>query len=227
MAAGLPEKLVECANLEPLRSRFNPISLCVGFGEWLCISGPSGAGKTSLLFALAGLQKPVSGKIRCMGSDLTDLSTGALRRLRRHSIHLVPQSLLLCSQLDALHNVLLAQRLQGRVQPEECRDILIKLGMRTRLNFLPSHLSIGERQRVCIARGLSTNVPLLLMDEPTSNLDGESVIELVELFKEALKAGRSLVVVSNDSRLTHLADRIIHVAFAPDDRENGNPTPVS
>jgi putative ABC transport system ATP-binding protein len=105
--------------------------------------------------------------------------------------------------------VLLAQRLQGRVSPDICRKFLSSLGLQNRLDFLPSHLSVGEKQRVCVARALATDVPLLLLDEPTANLDSECVSTLVKLFRETTKAGRSLIVVSNDPRLNNFADRVI------------------
>jgi alpha-D-ribose 1-methylphosphonate 5-triphosphate synthase subunit PhnL len=155
--------------------------------------------------------------IECMGSEPAKLGSLSRRRFRRHSVHLVPQSLPLCSQLDAFHNVLLARRMQGKTLPANCHRILSELGMQNRLGFYPSNLSVGESQRVCIARGLATEVPLLLIDEPTTNLDDGYVSMLVKLFREAKNAGRSLIVVTNDSRLTHLADHVIFLNFAGTD----------
>ncbi len=208
---------VECADLVPPNSRFGPISFRVGSGEWMCIAGPSGVGKSSLLFVLAGLQSPVSGKIRCMGSEPAKLGSLWRRRFRRRSVHLVPQSLPLCSQLDVFHNVLLAQCFQREILPAVCRAVLSEIGLQDRLDFFPANLSIGERQRVCIARGLATNVPLLLIDEPTTNLDDGCVSILVKLFSDAANAGRSLIVVSNDPRLTQFADRVIFLDFTATD----------
>ena len=206
---GLQGNSVESFGLVPPRSRFEPLSLCVAPSEWICVSGPSGVGKSSLLFVLAGLRKPISGRVRCLGYDVAALGPISSRRFRRQSVHLVPQSLHLCSQLNVFQNALLAQHLQGEGSPTSCRDLLLRLGLQNRLDFFPSHLSGGERQRVCVARGLATDVPLLLLDEPTSNLDENCVSVLVDLFREAKQAGRSLFVVSNDPRLTAFADRVI------------------
>ena len=160
-------------------------------------------------FCLAGLQKAVMGRTRCLGYDLAALDPISRRRFRRRSVHLVPQSAQLCPQFDALDNVLFAQRLQGKASVASCREILHKLALEDRLHHLPSQLSIGEKQRVCVARGLVTGVPLLLIDEPTSNLDDNSVLVLVDLFRDAATSGRSLLVVSNDSRLSQSADRTV------------------
>jgi len=208
---------VECTDLVPRHSQCGPISFRVDSGEWICISGPSGVGKSSLLFVLAGLQNAVSGRIQCMGSDPGQLGLISRRRFRRHSVHLVPQSLPLCSQLDAFQNVLLPLRIRGGDSVAAGYNAAIKLGLQNRLSFYPWQLSVGERQRVCIARGLAADVPLLLIDEPTSNLDDSIVSMLVKLLKEATNAGRSLIVVSNDSRITNYADRVIHLSFTDPD----------
>ena len=204
---------VECTDLVPRHSRCGPISFRVGSGEWACVSGPSGVGKTSLLFVMAGLEKPVSGRIRCMGLNPGQFGLIARRRFRRHSVHLVPQSLPLCSQLDAFHNVLLPQHIRREGRFSASCNIVSKLGLQNRLNFFPWQLSVGERQRICIARGLASDTPLLLIDEPTANLDDSIVSVLVGLFKDATYSGRSLIVVTNDSRLTPLADRVISLNF--------------
>lgn len=204
---------VECTDLVPPYSQCGPISFRADSGEWVCISGPSGVGKSSLLFVLAGLKKPVSGRIRCMGLNPEQFGLISRRRFRRHSVHLVPQSLPLCSQLDAFHNVHLPQHIRRKSSFTASYNIVVKLGLQNRLKFFPYQLSVGERQRVCIARGLAAETPLLLIDEPTANLDDSIVSILVKLFKDATYAGRSLIVVTNDSRLTPLADRVISLNF--------------
>ena len=152
-----------------------------------------------------------------MGSNPEELGMISRRRLRRHSVHLVPQSIPLCGQLDAFHNVLLAQRLQGKILPDICRNVLAEIGVQNRFDFYPANLSVGERQRVCTARGLATDVPLLLFDEPSTNLDDGCVAKVVKLFRDATNVGRSLIVVTNDSRLIHPADRVISLRFASAD----------
>jgi putative ABC transport system ATP-binding protein len=217
----MPVKLLECSDFVPPYSRFGQISFCLTPGEWICISGPSGVGKSSLLFALAGLINPISGKIQHVGSERPILGSVSLRQFRRDLVHLVPQSLPLFSQLDVLHNVLFVQRLLGDgVSPDACRQLLIKLGLQGRLEFFPSQLSIGEKQRVCVARGLATNAPVLLIDEPTSNLDRDCVTSLVQIFRETTQVGRALLVVSNDPRFTPFADRVMSLDYAENSRSS-------
>jgi putative ABC transport system ATP-binding protein len=208
--------LLECKNLVPAFTHFDSVSLSLASGEMLCISGPSGVGKSSLLFAFAGLRDPIHGWIRFTGSDITSFNGARINRIRRHeAVYLVPQSLPLISQLDLLDNVLFAQRIHGSgMSRDACLDILLKIGLKNRLHFLPSQLSIGEKQRVCVARGLATKASVLLIDEPTSNLDAESVSLLLTVFREATYEGRALLVVSNDSRLKAFADRVLSLEHA-------------
>jgi putative ABC transport system ATP-binding protein len=192
------KNLLECRDLIPHHAWFDPLTLNIGPGEWICFSGPSGVGKSSLLFVLAGLQEPIGGTIR----------------FYRDSVHLVPQSIPLCPQLDALGNVLFGQWIKAdAASSAACRDLLSKLGLGQRLHSFPNQLSVGEKQRVCLARGLATNAPVLLIDEPTSSLDGDCVSTLAKLFRETVQNGRTLLVVSNDPRLTPFADRIIYLDF--------------
>lgn len=135
----LQGNFVECVDLVPARARFGPLSLCLARSEWICVSGQSGVGKSSLLFVLAGLRKPISGRVRCLGHDLAALGPISGRRFRRQSVHLVPQSLHLCSQLDVFQNAFLARHLKGKSLPAACRDLLLRLGLQHRLDFFPSH----------------------------------------------------------------------------------------
>jgi len=208
------KRLLECSDLIPRNSRFGRLTFGLASGEWICVSGPSGVGKSSLLFALAGLCKSISGRIHFCGSEPTGIRAISFGSHRQHAPYLVPQSLPLFSQLDILQNVLFVQSISGnRASPEACRDLLIKMGLQDRLHSLPSQLSVGEKQRVCVALGLATKTPVVLIDEPTSNLDADCVSSLIRVFQEATQSGRSLLVVSNDPRLTAFADGMLSLDF--------------
>ena len=157
--------------------------------EWICISGPSGVGKSSLLYTLAGLNVPISGRINITLHNMKTNGSPLLIHHGHRAVHLVPQNLPLLPQLNILDNVFFAQGIATTSAAlDACRNLLIKVGLQDRLTFIPSQLSIGERQRVCVVRGLATNAPILLIDEPTSNLDGDCVSRLVNLFRGPMES---------------------------------------
>ncbi|MGB7839994.1 MAG: ABC transporter ATP-binding protein, partial [Terrimicrobiaceae bacterium] len=155
------------------------ISLQVVSGETVFLCGASGAGKTTLLYTLAGLERPKSGRVSFEGADIYSLSSDRLAELRNRRMGFVFQSYFLLPELTALENVALPSMIGGRPRQSQATSLLERVGLKDRLQHLPSELSGGEQQRVAIARSLINDPSILYADEPTGNLDshtGESII---------------------------------------------------
>src|SRR5205823_5213378 len=151
------------------------ISLTIAAGETVALLGPSGSGKSSLLMVLAGLERPSAGAVRLAGHDLAALGEDGLARLRRHHIGIVFQSFHLIPTMNALENVAIPLELAGdRDAVATAGAALARVGLDHRLSHYPGQLSGGEQQRVAIARAFAAGPQLLLADEPTGNLDGET-----------------------------------------------------
>lgn len=200
------------------------VDLSVPAGQTLAIMGPSGCGKSTLLHLLGGLQRPTGGKVWLAGRRTDTMSERALARLRRDTVGFVFQSFHLMDELTAVENVELAALLAGR-SPRRARQralhLLDRVGLADRATHLPSALSGGQRQRVAIARALSNEPLVVLADEPTGNLDSAATLEVLRLFDELRAAGQTLVVVTHDTRIAAVADRMITMrdgAFADDSR---------
>ncbi|TVQ83320.1 MAG: ABC transporter ATP-binding protein [Micavibrio sp.] len=190
------------------------IDLTVEKGETLSIVGPSGAGKTSLLMLLGGLEKPTAGKIGIAGAELSEMNEEELTAFRREHTGIVFQNFHLIPTMTALENV--AVPLEFAHDPkafEKAAAALEKTGLQERVKHYPSQLSGGEQQRVALARAFVTEPHLLLADEPTGNLDretGDKVIQL--LFDLARDKGTTLVLVTHDPALAEKCDRTIEIA---------------
>jgi putative ABC transport system ATP-binding protein len=198
------------------------VDLDVPAGQAVAIMGPSGCGKSTLLHLLGGLQRPTDGEVWLAGRRIDTMSERAVARLRRDAIGLVFQSFHLLDELTAVENVEMAALLAGR-SPGRARrralHLLDQVGLADRATHLPSALSGGQRQRVAIARALTNEPQVLLADEPTGNLDSAATLEVLRLFEELRTAGQTLVVVTHDSRIAAVADRVISMrdgAFADD-----------
>ncbi len=195
-------------NLNVLRG----ISLGVQKGETVFLCGASGAGKTTLLYTLAGLERPEGGTVTFEGQDLYSLGSDRLARVRNKSMGFIFQSYYLLPELTALENVKIPGMLAGKVNEELAEALLERVGLKERMNHLPSELSGGEQQRVAIARSLVNDPTILFADEPTGNLDkhtGESIIEL--LLGVARDDRRTLVVVTHDENLARRGDRLLRI----------------
>lgn len=189
------------------------VSFEVEKGEVVLILGPSGSGKTTLLSMIGCIMTPTSGEIRVDGKKTTGLSEQDLVRMRREHIGFVFQSFNLLRDLTVQENVEIALNLngiKGKEARERARDVLIDLGMRERLTFLPVDLSGGEKQRVSIARAMVNSPKILLADEPTGNLDSKTGQMVGNLLKtQAKEHEASTVVVTHDNRIESIADKIL------------------
>jgi len=188
------------------------IDLLIPQGQFAAIMGPSGSGKSTLLGLLAGLDNATGGKILLDGEDVTNLSEDRMAEVRGRKIGFVFQSFQLIPTLTAEENVLLPAELSGG-GPEvvvRARDLLTRVGLADRLDHYPVQLSGGEQQRVALARAFITRPPILLADEPTGNLDGNTGRHILELLLELNRhEGTTLVLVTHDAALAAHADRVI------------------
>ncbi len=183
------------------------ISFGVSKGAWISIMGPSGSGKTTLLNLIGCLDKPTSGQILLDGVEISKLSEKELTRIRREKIGFVFQQFHLVSHLTALENVMLAQYYHSMPDEEEALAALERVGLKDRACHLPSQLSGGEQQRVCIARALINYPSLILSDEPTGNLDEANEKAVIELFEELHQQGHTIIMVTHDPEIGALAER--------------------
>jgi putative ABC transport system ATP-binding protein len=187
------------------------VSLDLEKGEWLAIMGPSGSGKSTLVNILGCLDRPDSGSIVIEGQDLSQLSSAELNRFRSEKIGFIFQQFHLIPYLTALENVMLAQYFHSMTDETEAKEALTRVGLGERLNHLPSQLSGGEQQRVCIARALINDPRVILADEPTGNLDAYNEEIVLRLLRDFHEQGRTIIMVTHDPVVSRLADRRVEL----------------
>ena len=203
------------------------ISFQIAEGEFVVIVGPSGAGKTTVLNILGGMDKATSGKVLVDGHDIAGYTNKQLTAYRREDIGFVFQFYHLVPNLTALENVELA--LQICKNPLDAKTVLSEVGLKDRLGNFPAQLSGGEQQRVSIARALAKNPKLLLCDEPTGALDYQTGKAILKLLQDMCREkGMTVIVITHNSALTPMADRVIKIKNGKVSRMtlNDNPTPV-
>ncbi len=183
------------------------VSLQVARGKLLTVYGPSGSGKTTLLFLLGGLDKPTSGRIYFDGVDVTDMNEQGLSKLRRSAIGFVFQNYNLVDELTVLENIMLTMMFEGkseRVMRDRATQLLQSVGIAGKERRRPSQLSAGEQQRVATARALANMPNMVLMDEPTGNLDQENSRALLQLVEDINQAeGVSFMIATHNPEIVH------------------------
>ena len=191
------------------------ITIHINEGDYVSIIGPSGSGKSTLMAIAGCLSQPTSGEYILDGEDVGELNDRKLSRIRNEKIGFVFQAFHLLPGLTALDNVILplvySQKTPSNIK--ECaREGLAKVGLEHRLRHTPGQLSGGEQQRVTIARSLINNPPIILADEPTGNLDSKNGIEIMKTFDGLVGEGKTIVLITHDSKVAEHADRIISIS---------------
>ena len=186
------------------------VSFDIDKGEFCIIVGPSGAGKTTVLNMLGGMDSCDEGIIRLDGQEISSYSPKKLTTYRRHDVGFVFQFYNLVQNLTALENVELAGEICR--DPLSAAETLSKVGLSERLDNFPAQLSGGEQQRVSIARALAKNPKILLCDEPTGALDYVTGKQVLQLLQDTCRnTGRTVIVITHNTALTAMADKVIHV----------------
>jgi len=187
------------------------VSLTVQPGEWLAIMGPSGSGKSTLVNLIGCLDQPSHGEIWIHGSNVSQMSAAELNRFRAEKIGFIFQQFHLIPYLTAIENVMLAQYFHSMTDKAEALAALERVGLADRADHLPSQLSGGEQQRVCIARALINDPHIVLADEPTGNLDAENEELVLRQLRELHAQGRTIIMVTHDPAVARLADRLLEL----------------
>jgi len=191
------------------------VSLSIGAGEFVCLVGKSGCGKTTLLSLLSGLEKPTSGKVMLDGKEITDASEDELALFRRENVGFIFQSFNLIPTLSAWENVALPLfpiKMAGEERQRRAMELLDKMELGHRTEHLPSALSGGEKQRVAIARALINKPKVLFADEPTGNLDsstGDAIMEILNRLHA--DEGVAILMVTHEVELAKTAERLVRM----------------
>jgi len=189
------------------------VSLKVDNGEWLAIMGPSGSGKSTLMNIIGCMDKPTLGEVILDGKDIAKESDKGLTEIRRDKIGLIFQQFHLVNYLTAVENVMVAQYYHSIPDEKEALEALDRVGLADRAKHLPSQLSGGEQQRVCIARALINHPELILADEPTGNLDEANENIVLDIFRQLHSEGSTLIVVTHDPEVGEVAQRMITLEY--------------
>ncbi len=188
------------------------IDLTIEAGEKIFLCGPSGAGKTTLMYTLAGLEKPHQGEVQISGKDFYKMSSSAQASLRNKKIGYIFQNYFLLPELTAVENVLVPGMIGARSHLPRAEAALDRVGLSHRMTHLPAELSGGEQQRVAIARALVNDPSIIFADEPTGNLDSRNGDEVMKILLEVVaEREATLVVVTHDQSLASHGDRTLTI----------------
>lgn len=186
------------------------LSLNIKRGEKVFLCGPSGAGKTTLMYTLAGLEQPQQGKVLVAGEDIYAMNLRRRALFRNKTMGFIFQNYMLMPELTALENASLATAIAGREATERVKGLLERVGLADRMDHLPNELSGGEQQRVAIARALAHDPELIFADEPTGNLDSRNGRQILDLlFELADESKKTLVIVTHDAQIAARGDRTL------------------
>lgn len=192
----------------------NDVSLSVNKGEFIAIVGPSGSGKSTLMHIIGLLDRPTSGSYELDGHNVAALKENSLAELRNKKIGFVFQSFNLLPRTSALDNValpLIYSKVGSKERLERAKQALVEVGLEDKMNSKPNQLSGGQQQRVAIARALVTNPEMILADEPTGNLDSKTGEDIMKLFRDLNKKGRTIVLITHEPNIAEQAKRHIHI----------------
>ena len=194
----------------------NDITLDIYEGNFNAITGPSGSGKSSLLYMLGLLDKPTGGNIQIEGAETTHLNEDELAEFRLTKLGFIFQSHFLLPEFKAIENVMMPMQKLGKLTPPQQREkaamLLESVGLKDHLNKLPKQMSGGQCQRVAIARALANDPTLIMADEPTGNLDTSSATTVQRILQDiAHQKGRAVVAVTHDNEFAKLADQRFHL----------------
>lgn|SRR5690625_2874347 len=206
----LDKILVQYGQTNPIKA-LNHVTLDVAENDWITIMGASGSGKSTLLNVIGGLIKPNDGTVLVNHVNLAELDDEALQLYKRQQVSFIYQDYKLFNQYNLLENVMLPliPYLDRKELESLALERLDQVNLQERSTSFPTQLSGGERQRVAIARALLTQPKILLCDEPTGNLDSDSTIKLMELFKSIHQTGITIILVTHDSQLTSYGNRVL------------------
>ena len=209
------QDVVKCYYLgEEEQIVLNNVNLTIREGEFVSILGPSGSGKSTLMNIIGCLDVPTRGRYVLADKTVADLDEVELARIRNKEIGFVFQSFQLLPRLSALENVelpLIYARIPEGQRKKRAASLLERVGLKDKLRNLPTQLSGGQQQRVAIARSIVTEPTILLADEPTGALDQKTGAQIMELFEELNKEGRTIVMITHDKSIAAYAKRVINI----------------
>ena len=210
------EVLLEVKNVSKIYGDLHAlkeVSFQVRNGEWVAIMGSSGSGKSTMMNIIGCMDKPSIGEVILDGQDITKESQNSLTKIRREKIGLIFQQFHLIPYLTALENVMVAQYYHSIPDEQEALQALERVGLKDRAKHLPSQLSGGEQQRVCIARALINSPEIILADEPTGNLDEVNEKIVIDILTQLHKEGSTIIVVTHDLEVGDVAERKIILEY--------------
>lgn len=210
------EVLLEVKNVSKIYGDLHAlkeVNFQVRKGEWVAIMGSSGSGKSTIMNIIGCMDKPSIGEVILDGQDITKESQHSLTKIRREKIGLIFQQFHLIPYLTALENVMVAQYYHSIPDEQEALQALERVGLKDRAKHLPSQLSGGEQQRVCIARALINSPEIILADEPTGNLDEVNEKIVIDILTQLHKEGSTIIVVTHDLEVGDVAERKIILEY--------------